>query len=306
MTSMKTKGRIAASARLIELYGFAYADIASVRTCFDIIAKRRGMKMILKFTENINSITLKEAVALQKLQHFFDADALVVAERGGDERLADNAYFTRSGIACLSIRAFENYLDGVDIPKAQKFFIGRRKLDSSKLKYERGISGLSIRKLANMVGISKDSLSRYEHGDTYVKKSTLNKLEKFFSASLSMSEAKDYRVGIEAVHAKCARPGKIGSAIRAFSSFIDGAPPFAALAEKGRRYEIGMSDDSRMLKRLAIAYGRVSTILPDDRQFIISDIVKSRSSNGIPIITKGEAKKSDERQLLELIESRRG
>ena len=274
MTSMTNGRRVAASARLIDVYGFEHVDIASVRTCFDILAERRGRMLILKFVENINSVTPTEATALHKLQDFLKADALVVASHGRDEKLSDDEYYTRNGIKCLSVDAFEDYLNGVGIPKAQKFIRGRRRLDSSKLRLERGLSGLSIRKLAGIVGISKDSLSRYEHGDAYVRESTLKKLETFFSSSLSASEP---AIGSEALgrtRMENSAAEKNGLALRAFSRFIDNAPPFALLAEKSIRYEIGITDDSRTIKRLAAAYREIGKILSNDRQFIISDLMR--------------------------------
>ncbi|MEM0149407.1 MAG: helix-turn-helix domain-containing protein [Candidatus Micrarchaeaceae archaeon] len=305
MKRMSANRKVAASAHLIDVYGFAYADIASVRTCFDILAERHGRMLILKFAENINSVTPREATALHKLQDFLKADALVVASHGGEGKLSDDSYYTRNGIKCLSIDAFEDYLNGVGVPKAQKFFRGKRRLDSSKLRLERGLSGLSIRKLAGIVGISKDSLSRYEQGDAYVRESTLKKLEAFFSSSLSAGESTANHEMPSSAHAERSGPGTKGFTLRAFNSFIDNAPPFALLAEKSIRYEIGITDDSRTIKRLAAAYGEISRILSGDRQFIISDLMKSKSLNGVPILTKKESKMLNELQLLELVDSRR-
>ena len=302
MTSGKQARR---GKRMLDMYGFEYADIDSVRTCFDMLAEKRGRRLILKFAENINSVTSKEASALNKLKEFLNADTLIVASRGGAEKLSNDSYFTRKGIVCLSATAFEDYLNYIDIPRAEKFFRSRGKIDSAKLRMERRISGLSIRKLANITGISKDSLNRYERGDAYIKKATLEKLERFFLTDLSISTRNESIIDeTHALHGYVnvmERRLNIG----AFESFVDDAPPFAALAEKSLRYEIGITDDSRTIRRLAAAYAEISKILRNDRQFIISDLLHGESLYGIPILTKKESKHLNETQLLEVIDSRK-
>ncbi len=291
--------------RMLDMYGFEYADIDSVRTCFDMLAEKRGRRLILKFAENINSVTSKEASALNKLKEFLNADTLIVASRGGAKKLSNDSYFTRKGIVCLSATAFEDYLNYMDIPRAEKFFRSRGKIDSAKLRMERRISGLSIRKLANITGISKGSLNRYERGDAYIKKATLEKLERFFSTDLSIGTRNE-----SAIDETRALHGHVNVVerrlnIAAFESFVDDAPPFAALAEKSLRYEIGITNDRRTIRRLAAAYAEISKILHNDRQFIISDLMHGESLYGIPILTKKESKRLNETQLLEVIDSRK-
>ncbi len=291
--------------RMLDMYGFEYADIDSVRTCFDMLAEKRGRRLILKFAENINSVTSKEASALNKLKEFLNADTLIVASRGGAKKLSNDSYFTRKGIVCLSATAFEDYLNYIDIPRAEKFFRSRGKIDSAKLRMERRISGLSIRKLANITGISKGSLNRYERGDAYIKKATLEKLERFFSTDLSIGTRNE-----SAIDETRALHGHVNVVerrlnIAAFESFVDDAPPFAALAEKSLRYEIGITNDRRTIRRLAAAYAEISKILHNDRQFIISDLMHGESLYGIPILTKNESKRLNETQLLEVIDSRK-
>ncbi len=291
--------------RMLDMYGFEYADIDSVRTCFDMLAEKRGRRLILKFAENINSVTSKEASALNKLKEFLNADTLIVASRGGAKKLSNDSYFTRKGIVCLSATAFEDYLNYMDIPRAEKFFRSRGKIDSAKLRMERRISGLSIRKLANITGISKGSLNRYERGDAYIKKATLEKLERFFSTDLSIGTRNE-----SAIDETRALHGHVNVVerrlnIAAFESFVDDAPPFAALAEKSLRYEIGITNDRRTIRRLAAAYAEISKILHNDRQFIISDLMHGESLYGIPILTKNESKRLNETQLLEVIDSRK-
>ncbi|MGC8537527.1 MAG: helix-turn-helix domain-containing protein [Candidatus Micrarchaeia archaeon] len=293
------------STRMMSAYGFEYAGIDSVRTCFNMLAEKRGRRLILKFAENINTVTSKEASALNKLKEFLDADALIVASRGGADKLGDDSYFTRKGIMCLSANAFEDYLNYMDIPKAERFFRSRRRIDSSKLRKERNTSGLSIRKLSSITGISKDSLSRYERGDAYVRGATLEKLERFFSTNLSISTRNESVAGSIHTLNRYVNPTERRLDIRAFESFMGDAPPFAALAEKSLRYEIGITNDRRTVRRLAAAYAEISKILHDDRQFIISDIMRGESLYGIPILTRKESKHLNESQLLEVIDSRR-
>ncbi|EQD49443.1 transcriptional regulator, XRE family, partial [mine drainage metagenome] len=304
MVDMAVDMRAARSTRLIDAYGFEYADIVSIRTCFDVLAVKRDEKLILKFAENINSVTSNEAVALKKLRDFLGASVLIIASRGGGDRLYDTSSFTRKGITCLSSKAFEDYLNNINIPKAHKFIRNRRRIDSSKLVQERRISGLSIRKLSNALGISKDSLSRYERSNAYVKDSTLKKLEKFFSTDLSIAEhEQEHDVAAPANSWHISRDKQLFLGI--FDRFIDNTPPFTVLAEKSIRYEVGTANDSRAIKRLAAAYGEIGKVLSTDRQFIISGLTHGKPSlHGVPILTRRESELRDESQLLELIESR--
>lgn len=294
---MQKKELVKRSHELMEHYGFSYASLESVRASFDIIAERKGKLLILKIVKNIDSLTANEARCLSSIGNFFDADTFVVAIKRKALSMSRGISFSRHDLKCVDENTLEDFLNSMPIHSAEKFFKKRQRVDSEKLRKLRELSGLSLRKLSEMVSISKESINRYERYDSYITQENLNKLESFFVEKLSKDDAE--------IKSETAKMGK-GFMNLGINVVIKDAPPFSFLAKKDFRYEIGKNEDMRTLKKLAAVYNRISSVLTEDHQFIMTNKKQETSIDGVPIINAKELSNiHEEKELLELIYERK-
>lgn len=283
----------------MDRYGFSEAVAKDFRSCFDIVSSRNGRITFVKVVENIDSLTMEDARALDKLGDFFDANRFIVFRSYKGRVSPKGTSFTRHGMECVSERDFESVLNGTELKHAERFTGAKYRVDAAKLRELRRIYNISIRKLSESVGVSKDSIHRYEKGDAYATGESLKRLEKFFNVKLSYGPTTGSASRTE--RREHVRPGPM------FVKRVTvGSPPFSVLAKGGFRYEIGPSSDTRTMKKLAAFYRRAEGVLDHDYMFFISGSQRRGSIDGTPVLSRAELSRiEDEGSLIELITSRR-
>ena len=284
--------------KLLDRYGFSETYTNGLRSSFDIISKKRDRIVILKFVENIDSLSQTEADTLKKLDNFFNADVFVLFKNYKGGKPEKDRMFTRHGVSCISYSTFEDTLNGAKITQAQKFMKRKYRIDSSELKRLRKMQDLSAKELSRLVKVSKDTIYRYEKGG-YAKELSINRLQSFFKTnleevgSIQKSEHKyEYQMMGENLDL----------------GFLElNASPFEMLAKKNFRYEIGKESDARTMKKIASFYKRFSEVLNEDNPFFVSYKEKTRENfEGIPVLSKRELERiKNEKELLDVIESRK-
>lgn len=284
--------------KMLENYGFSGVSAFGMRSSFDIISERKGKVTIIKFVDNIDSLGKSEAEALKKLNGFFDADVFVVFRTYKGERTRHRSIFTRHGVDCVSQDSFESILDGSSVPRAQRFIETKYKIDSAELRKLRGMQDMSMRKLSTVLGISKDTIYRYEHGSAFATGPRLKKLEKFFKTDIT--ERDDTTKPHEQYKYHKLNPNLD-------IEFIDvGAAPFYVLGKRHSRYEISNVSDPRTTRKLAAFYKELSILLDQDYQFFVKAKSSQGTIGGIPVLTKAELKRiKNEKELIDSISSKK-
>jgi predicted transcriptional regulator len=286
--------------KLLERYGFDQTYASGLRSSFDIISKKRDKVMILKFVDNIDSLSRDEALALKKLNDFFDANVFVVFRTYKGKKAEKETMFTRHGVDCLSHATFELALNGGNIVRAQRFIKAKYKIDSNELKRLRKLQNISMSGLSTRLKISKDTIYRYEKGNGFATKPTLRKLEGFFKTTLTETQTKVVTQGKNYTY------HKISSTLDV--NFLNvGSSPFHVLGKKHSRYEIAYESDRRTMKKLADFYKKLSDVLDDDYPFFIkNEKNKLENLDGIPLLSNKELREiKDEKELLDIIQSRK-
>ncbi len=284
--------------KLLGKYGFNDTYTSGMRSCFDIISSKKENVMLLKLVDNIDSLTESEARALRKLGSFFDAQVFVVFKTYKNREERSRSIFTRHDVECISGDTLESLLGGSRVARAQRFMKARYRIDGGKLKRARELNGMSIRVLSKRVGMSKDSIYRYESQGGNVTDKTVYKLERFFDAKLTDSDSeegwrKEYRYNT------------INDALDVRFMNINTAP-FYTVGKRHFRYEIGNVGDPRTMKKLAEFYRRLDNVLNSDYPFFVTGKKSKRKSiEGIPVVERSElAGLEEEKDLIDLIMSR--
>ena len=289
------------NAQLIDRLGFNLVSVADTRSCFDIIAERNGVIMLLKVVKNIDSVNESSVESLKKLGLFFNADTFIIGSKHKGQKISDDASLARHGVSCVSESALEYMItSGNSVAKSEKFSGAKYKIDGIALKRLRNLCGMSMRKLAGAVGISKDSIYRYERGEAYATKDSVKRLESFFKNKMAYEE----QLTSEISERKGYNYKKLNGSLNV-KFFELGSAPFELLGKREYRYEVGQSLDSRTLYKLSILYKDIAELLKNDYPFFITKGGSRRSINGIAVLSKGELQKiANEDQLISAIESR--
>jgi len=281
--------------RLLEQNGFANLSATKFRSFFDIIALKKGRVLLLKLVDNIDSVSSEQAIALKKLGAFFNGEAFVIGKNRKGRQISDDVRLQRHGVSCISYDTLELVLNNTHIKMAERFVGTKCTIDGTALRRLRRLSGLSMRGLGSLVGLSKDSIYRYENNAQGITEANLAKLEKFFSTPLSILE-------------------ESGEASQRYCKFMDfdgmsmlqlNKDPFELLAKGNSRYEVGRTANGRTMSKWAELYLTINKIFGDYPFFASRGRRGSCSINGVPIIGMEELKKAEtEEDLIELVTTR--
>jgi len=157
MTRVET---LDATESILEKAGFQLSERCTARrSCFDLAARKKEQLALIKVPTNIGSIHAKCASALQMVSNYFQAAPLFIGEKSREKTLED--------ITCREICPLVEAGPG-------GYYV---KLDGATIRKKRQKLGLSVGKLAEMVGISRRTLYGYENDMAKASVSSTYKLE---------------------------------------------------------------------------------------------------------------------------------
>jgi len=167
--------------------GFEVSSFLDSNSCFDLVAKRSDLKLVIKVYSNIDGFRKEQAEELLKISNAFNAVALVLGEKTKAFTLKKGVVYERHSIPAMNYFTFVSVFDSV-VP-AIKFFKGKTivELDSTELREKRNELDLTLEELAKKTGITKESLYRLEHGFK-TSLETAKKLEKLLKADLILEK----------------------------------------------------------------------------------------------------------------------
>lgn len=144
--------------------GFDTKSFVDMNSCFDVIARKQGLVLILKVLTNIDALRPEHAQELHKLAHAFNASPLIIGERSKAQELQASVLYERYDLPVLSLQGFALLLDQ-HLPM-EKSFKGKSVavLDAQKLREERESLEMTLKELSEKAHISLESLHRYEKG----------------------------------------------------------------------------------------------------------------------------------------------
>jgi len=145
---------------------FNVADLAETKPrCFDIVARKGDIILILKVLYNVDSLKPEAAEEMKKLTAILEASPMVVGERFKFDFLERGVVYTRYGLPVINIATFYDFIIE-DIPPYIYSAPGGYyvKLDSEKIKDAREKLGISVGKMAKMLGVSRRTIKKYEEG----------------------------------------------------------------------------------------------------------------------------------------------
>jgi putative transcriptional regulator len=142
--------------------GFQVSDCCSVRSAFDILARRDDSMLLIKILQNIEGLTPKSASELLSVATAMSGTPLVVGDHMKNARLSSDVIYTRYDIHVVSVEAFERILS-----KRTPLIYSIRgnycvRINPELLSKIRKKADLTQKELAEELGVSKQSVHRYE------------------------------------------------------------------------------------------------------------------------------------------------
>lgn len=151
---------------MLEDAGFLVSDRCAVRPkSFDVAARRKKDVILLKILGNIDSFDGITGTEMRRLGMYLDATPLVIGLRTRDERLEPGVVYFRHGVPVLSPdTAMDLFVEGVPpliYAAPGGLYVS---IDGSVLSDEREKREWSLGQLANELGVSRRTVSKYEDG----------------------------------------------------------------------------------------------------------------------------------------------
>jgi putative transcriptional regulator len=171
---------------MLEDAGFLVSDRCAIRPkSFDIAARRGRDTLLVKILGNIDAFDAMTGAEMRRLGEYLDATPMVIGLRTRDEELKPGVTYFRHGVPVLSPdTAMELFVE--EVPPLIYAAPGGLyvNIDSEILADEREDRDWSLGRLANELGVSRRTVSKYEDGmDASVEVAT--KLEEMFDAPLT-------------------------------------------------------------------------------------------------------------------------
>lgn len=164
---------------ILEKAGFQLSRRCTSRpSCFDFAAQKGEKIAFIKVYANIGNVFAKDASELQTISECFSATPLIIGEKTRRKPLEDDTVYSRYNICAITPKTLEDVVLRRMHPLVEAgpggYYI---KLDGNLIRERRQELGLSVGKMAEMMGISRRTLYGYERGMAKASVSAAYKLE---------------------------------------------------------------------------------------------------------------------------------
>ncbi|WP_135824975.1 transcriptional regulator [Halorussus ruber] len=151
---------------MLEDAGFVVSDRCAIRPkSFDVAARRGPDLLLLKVLANVDAFDDATGLEMRRLGEYLSATPIVVGLRTRDEELEPGVVYFRHGVPVLSPdTAMELFVEGM-APLVYAAPGGLYvNIDGDVLRDEREDRDWSLGRLANELGVSRRTVSKYEDG----------------------------------------------------------------------------------------------------------------------------------------------
>ena len=144
--------------------GFQVSHMCCSRpSCFDFAARKNDTTVLLKDHSDVDSFSRRDSQELRVIASRLSAATLVVSRRTHDKPLEDDTVYARYGVHAVTEKTAKNIAfqtgEPLIIAGPGGYFV---EVDGALIEKRRKEMGLSVGKLAEMIGVSRSTLYGYE------------------------------------------------------------------------------------------------------------------------------------------------
>ncbi len=161
---MKRTEILDATESILKEAGFQVSERCVARpSCFDLAARRKEQLAFIKMYVNIGNVSTRDASELQTISECLSATPFFICNENRRKPLEDDTVYSRYHICTITPKTLEDIALHEVYPLVEAgpggYYVG---LDGKEIRERRQKLGLSVGKLADMIGISRRTLYGYE------------------------------------------------------------------------------------------------------------------------------------------------
>jgi len=296
---------------ILTTHGFKVSHIYE-RSCFDLLARKK-LLLLLKVLVNIDSINSLQAHEIKKVAYTFLAAPLIIGLKSKTDYLEEDVVYERHGIPAIALKTLKNMIMEDHHPEV---FADRGgyyvQIDGNTLREVREEYNMSLKDLADIAHVSRETIYKYENGLVRASPETAMILEEILNIKIILSidlfKAPEFDKDIMEN-----KPDKRAEKLveLGFGVVQTQKAPFDALA-KDMKFEntiiadLEKNRDTRTLKRMAVPLKDISLVTGSDAVFILKNPRIRESFEGIPVIKDWEINEIESsKEFLKIIAERK-
>jgi putative transcriptional regulator len=155
-----------ATETMLKEAGFAVSQRCRSRpSCFDFAARKNENVILIKIESDVDAFSSRDSFELKAISRNISVASILIAEKTREKPLEDDTVYSRYNVLAITPKTFENIVIQKINPLIQAgpggYYV---EIDCEAIKHRRQAIGLSVGKMAEMVGISRRTLYGYERG----------------------------------------------------------------------------------------------------------------------------------------------
>lgn len=311
---------------LLASHGFETSNIYD-RSCFDMMARRELILLLLKVLINVNGFSSQQAQEIKRLARTFLASPLIVGFKSKTEPLEEDVVYERHGIPVVAPETLRNMVVDEVYPEV---LAGRGgyyvNINGEILKEVRERENLSLKDLADIAHVSRETIYKYEHGMVRAYPETAMLLENILNIKITLdidlfktpepesdmlksdqaSETEDNPQDISPEPKELIKLG--------FGVLPTYRTPFDAISQANSRKEkenilltnLEKNRNSQALKKMALNVKDLSDITKKEAVFIMESKRVVECIEGIPAVNTDEICEMENcREFIQLLKERK-
>ncbi len=283
--------------------------------CFDFVARRDNLLLIVKVLQNVDALNKATAEELRSIARTLRASPVVLGERTGTGALEAGVIYSRFNVPILSRRTFLDFFEEGVPPFIYSAPGGLYvRLDSEALRKVREQGQLSLGTLAEIAGVSRRTIQMYLEGmsasidvaarlEAFLREPLVLPMDPF--AFLATGEqAAPLRSQLESFERELfQRLERLG-----YNVLPTVRSPFDGVAQhEERTYLAGVESADTKLEKKATIVSNIGRVVEKDAVMFVERRTVRVSIQGLPVIAREELRKVKDRDAVEdLIAERKG
>ncbi len=283
--------------------------------CFDFVARRDNLLLIVKALQNVDALNKGTAEELRNIARSLRGSPVVIGERTGTGALEAGVIYSRFDIPILSRRTFLDFFEEGVPPFIYSAPGGLYvRLDTEALRTVREQGQLSLGTLAEIAGVSRRTIQMYLEGmsasidvaarlEAFLKQPLVVPMDPFTFIT-SEEQVAPMRAQLEAFERELfQRLERLG-----YSVLPTVRSPFDGLARHDdRTYLAGVESADSQREKKAMIVSNIGRVVEKDAVMFVEHRTLRLSIQGLPVIAREELRKAKDRDVVEdLINERKG
>ena len=310
--------------QLLNKEGFETSTIYE-QSCFDIVARKKLLILLLKVLVNIDSINESHVEEIRQISNVFLASPIIVGVKSKNHILEEDVVYERHGLPAIGLETLKNMIVYDEYPEILAdrggYYV---QINGNVLKEYREEYNLSLKDLADLAHVSRATMYKYENGMVRANTETAMLLEEILNTKITLDidlfepYQEDIKLKADTSNLNQTQGSNAQNLAKlGFGVVSTNKSPFDALAkaeiatkkkENPLIANLNVQDEqnTKTLKKMAISLKDLSLVTSSDPFFVLNDDRIKDSIDGIPVIKSWEMKEvENSKEFLRLIRERR-